>query len=107
MICHYGKSFLIKKRNSSYFYEYRSRRCFYMDNKLSFTNDVFFKFMLTREDEGSNYLLNLIIKDIFHLQYSSLQITNPEIITNSMKDKRIFLDILLKDDEGRPIDIEM
>ena len=75
--------------------------------QIQLNNDVFFKWLLSSGDEGSRYLLDVIIKGATGISYQSLQVTNPDIIPDYNLAKEIILDVLVEDDIGRKIDIEM
>lgn len=76
------------------------------NDKVSFTNDVFFKYILCQNDDSS-YLRRLIISEVTQIQYESLEVLNPDIIPDYNYAKQIILDFLVKDEKGRKIDIEM
>ncbi|MEG0549051.1 MAG: Rpn family recombination-promoting nuclease/putative transposase, partial [Coprobacillus sp.] len=76
--------------------------------EINFKNDVLFKYALSNEkDKDCQFLLKLIIDEVIGINYQSLHVINPDIIPERLLDKDIILDILIEDNQGRKIDIEM
>ncbi|RHV63035.1 Rpn family recombination-promoting nuclease/putative transposase [Clostridiaceae bacterium OM02-2AC] len=76
-----------------------------MSNQLNYSNDLFFKYTLSREDEGSVYARNTIIQRAtgIRVKVSTVLNPNPGIIGK----KRIILDVHVKDEMNRHFNIEM
>ena len=75
--------------------------------QIQLNNDVFFKWLLSSDDESSRYLLDVIIKGVTGIDCQSLKVLNPDIIPDYNLSKEIILDVLVEDHMGRKIDIEM
>ena len=79
-----------------------------MKKERSYTSgDVFFKYALTGNDEGSHFLLRTLIESITGGDGSEFTLLNPDIIPDYQKKKEIILDVLVKTHTGEQIDIEM
>ena len=75
-----------------------------IDLKLDFC----FKYIFTNQcDSDSTYLLNLLVEQTTHFPLKRYIITNPEILKLDANDKTIRYDILIQDQQGNQIDIEM
>ena len=73
-----------------------------------FKNDLVFKFMLSDlNDSRCYYLLKLIIEGITGIQCQELFVLNSEVNPEHLSDKDMVLDVRVKTDEGKLIDIEM
>lgn len=67
------------------------------NRQIRFSNDVFFKYCLAGDDEGSRMLRQGIIKELLHIDFRELRVINPEITALSLQGKNIRLDVLLQD----------
>ncbi|MBS5111464.1 MAG: PD-(D/E)XK nuclease family transposase [Coprobacillus cateniformis] len=75
-----------------------------IDLKLDFC----FKYIFTNQcDSDSTYLLKLLVEQTTHFSLKRFIITNPEILKLDANDKTIRYDILIQDQQGNQIDIEM
>lgn len=73
-----------------------------------FKNDLVFKFMLSDlNDSRCYYLLKIIIEGITGIQCQELFVLNSELNPEHLSDKDMILDVRVKTDEGKLIDIEM
>ena len=73
-----------------------------------FKNDLVFKFMLSDlNDSRCYYLLKIIIEGITGIQCQELFVLNSEVNPEHLSDKDMILDVRVKTDEGKLIDIEM
>ena len=73
-----------------------------------FKNDLVFKFMLSDlNDSRCYYLLKVIIEGITGIKCQELFVLNSEINPEHLSDKDMVLDVRVKTDEGKLIDIEM
>ena len=73
-----------------------------------FKNDLVFKFMLSDlNDSRCYYLLKTIIEGITGIQCQELVVLNSEVNPEHLSDKDMVLDVRVKTDEGKLIDIEM
>ena len=73
-----------------------------------FKNDLFFKFMLSDlNDSRCYYLLKVIIEGITGIKCQELFVLNSEVNPEHLSDKDMVLDVRVKTDEGKLIDIEM
>ena len=77
------------------------------NNNVSFSNDLFFKYLLSRDTLESIKLRKFIVKSVTHLDCQQMIVKNPEINQNTVLAKNIILDICAVDEKGRIIDIEM
>ena len=68
---------------------------------LDYCNDVFFKYTLSREDEGSVYARNTIIERVTGIRVKESTVLNPNL------DPGIILDVHVKDEQNRHFNIEM
>lgn len=73
-----------------------------------FKNDLVFKFMLSDlNDSRCYYLLKVIIEEITGVKCQELFVLNSEVNPEHLSDKDMVLDVRVKTDEGKLIDIEM
>ena len=73
-----------------------------------FKNDLVFKFMLSDlNDSRCYYLLKVIIEGITGIKCQKLFVLNSEVNPEHLSDKDMVLDVRVKTDEGKLIDIEM
>ena len=73
-----------------------------------FKNDLVFKFMLSDlNDSHCYYLLKVIIEGITGIKCQELFVLNSEVNPEHLSDKDMVLDVWVKTDEGKLIDIEM
>ena len=77
------------------------------NNNVRFNNDLFFKYLLSRDTLESIKLRKFIVKSVTHLDCQQMIVKNPEINQNTVLAKNIILDICAVDEKGRVIDIEM
>ncbi len=77
------------------------------NNNVRFNNDLFFKYLLSRDTLESKKLRKFIVKSVTHLDCQQMIVKNPEINQNTVLAKNIILDICAVDEKGRIIDIEM
>ena len=76
-----------------------------MSNQLNYSNDLFFKYTLSREDEGSVYARNTIIPRATGIRVKESTVLNPN--PGIIGKKRIILDVHVKDEMNRHFNIEM
>ncbi|CUQ92972.1 PD-(D/E)XK nuclease family transposase [[Clostridium] innocuum] len=74
---------------------------------LNYCNDVFFKYTLSREDEGSVYARNTIIERVTGIKVKESTVQNPNLDPGTIGKKRIILDVHVKDEKGRFFNLEM
>ena len=74
---------------------------------LDYCNDVFFKYTLSREDEGSVYARNTIIERVTGIKVKESTVLNPNLDPGIIGKKRIILDVHVKDEQNRHFNIEM
>ena len=77
------------------------------NNNVRFSNDLFFKYLLSRDTLESIKLRKFIVKSVTHLDCQQMIVKNPEINQNTVLAKNIILDICAVDEKGRVIDIKM
>ena len=77
------------------------------NNNVRFSNDLFFKYLLSRDTLESIKLRKFIVKSVTYLDCQQMIVKNPEINQNTVLAKNIILDICAVDEKGRIIDIEM
>ena len=68
---------------------------------------LFFKYTLSREDEGSVYARNTIIERVTGIKVKESTILNPNLDPGIIGKKRIILDVHVKDEQNRHFNIEM
>ncbi|MDY3043444.1 MAG: PD-(D/E)XK nuclease family transposase, partial [[Clostridium] innocuum] len=76
-------------------------------NQLNYSNDLFFKYTLSREDEGSVYARNTIIERVTGIRVKESTVLNPNLDPSIIGKKRIILDVHVKDEQNRHFNIEM
>ena len=76
-------------------------------NQLNYSNDLFFKYTLSREDEGSVYARNTIIERVTGIKVKESTVLNPNLDPGIIGKKRIILDVHVKDEQNRHFNIEM
>ena len=76
-------------------------------NQLNYSNDLFFKYALSREDEGSVYARNTIIERVTGIKVKESTVLNPNLDPGIIGKKRIILDVHVKDEKGRFFNLEM
>ena len=76
-------------------------------NQLNYSNDLFFKYALSREDEGSVYARNTIIERVTGIKVKESTVLNPNLDPGIIGKKRIILDVHVKDEQNRHFNIEM
>ena len=76
-------------------------------NQLNYSNDLFFKYALSREDEGSVYARNTIIERVTGIRVKESTVLNPNLDPGIIGKKRIILDVHVKDEQNRHFNIEM
>ena len=76
-------------------------------NQLNYSNDLFFKYTLSREDEGSVYARNTIIERVTGIKVKESTVLNPNLDPGIIGKKRIILDVHVKDEKGRFFNLEM
>ena len=74
---------------------------------LNYCNDVFFKYTLSREDEGSVYARNTIIERVTGIKVKESTVQNSNLDPGTIGKKRIILDVHVKDEKGRFFNLEM
>lgn len=79
----------------------------YQNNLVKFNNDLFFKYLLSRDTVESKILRKYIVKLVTNIDCKKMIVKNPEINQNTVLSKNIILDIYAVDQTGRVIDIEM
>lgn len=79
----------------------------YQNNLVKFNNDLFFKYLLSRDTVESKMLRKYIVKLVTNIDCKKMIVKNPEINQNTVLSKNIILDIYAVDQTGRVIDIEM
>lgn len=73
-----------------------------------FKSDVLFKFTLANDkDEGSYYLLKLIIEEICDISCHHIVVKNPELNPQVIDEKDMILDIRVEDEAGNIFNVEM
>ena len=76
-------------------------------NQLNYSNDLFFKYALSREDEGSVYARNTIIERVTGIKVKESTVLNPNLDPGIIGKKRIILDVHVEDEQNRHFNIEM
>ena len=69
-------------------------------NQLNYSNDLFFKYTLSREDEGSVYARNTIIERVTGIRVKESTVLNPNLDPDIIGKKRIILDVHVKDEQN-------
>lgn len=70
-------------------------------------NDVFFKYCMAGDDEKSIFIRHFILEFILGFHIKKTTVLNPELLPDSVVEKKVILDILLKDEKGQFFNIEM
>lgn len=78
-----------------------------MKNDISYKNDVFFKYCMAGDDEKSIFIRHSILEFILGFHIEKTTVLNPELLPDSVVEKKVILDILLKDEKGQFFNIEM
>ena len=65
-------------------------------NQLNYSNDLFFKYTLSREDEGSVYARNTIIERVTGIRVKESTVLNPNLDPGIIGKKRIISAIPLQ-----------
>ncbi|MGX8832636.1 hypothetical protein ACWG0P_00380 [Amedibacillus sp. YH-ame6] len=68
--------------------------------KVSYKNDVFFKFALSSQDEDSKMIRHFMIKEITGIDPVDSIVVNPEMDPKALAGKKIILDVHVKDIHG-------
>ena len=95
------------KRNPSFFIEYNNKEVFFMKTKIDYKNDFAFRYILGSNTPDSIYLLTILIEGALNIKLKELHILNPELIPSQLDDKDMILDLRVKTDQNKEIDIEM
>lgn len=74
---------------------------------VSVTNDFFFKFSLSGEDDISKELRETMIYEFTGIQCKESTVLNSEFPTNPLSEKAIYVDVLVKDKNNNMFNIEM
>ena len=78
-----------------------------MDKKISFKNDVFFKYLLIGDDEGSIYIRHTIIEALLGFRPKFTRVLNAELLPDYLDGKKVILDVLMEDEHGNLFNMEM
>lgn len=78
-----------------------------ISNTVSFSNDLFFKYAFSRDNDISLQLRKKLIWLISGINCKELTVRNPEINQSHVNAKNITLDVMAKDEFDHPIDIEI
>lgn len=79
----------------------------FQNNFVKFNNDLFFKYLLSRDTLESSMLRKQLVKLVTNLDCKEMIVKNPQIDQAAVLAKNIVLDICAVDDLGRIINIEM
>ncbi|MCR0393583.1 Rpn family recombination-promoting nuclease/putative transposase [[Clostridium] innocuum] len=74
---------------------------------MNYRNDLFFKYTLSREDEGSIFARNTIIERVTGIRVKESTVMNPNLDPKTIGKKKIILDVHVKDENGQLFCIEM
>ena len=77
------------------------------EDVLNYRNDLFFKYTLSREDEGSIFARNTIIERVTGIRVKESTVMNPNLDPKTIGKKKIILDVHVKDENGQLFCIEM
>ncbi|MCR0391857.1 Rpn family recombination-promoting nuclease/putative transposase [[Clostridium] innocuum] len=77
------------------------------EDVLNYRNDLFFKYTLSREDEGSIFARNTIIERVTGIRVKESTVMNPNLDPMTIGKKKIILDVHVKDENGQLFCIEM
>ena len=75
--------------------------------KITLKNDVVVKFIIGGSDKLSSYIRNEILQHVLGFPIEYTDVLNGEIVPDSFRDKKVILDILVKDTNKRVFNIEM
>ena len=75
-----------------------------MDCKIRATNDIFFKYLLGREENTDLLLsfINAVLQDTIYPQITTVKIENPFNLQDFYTEKLTILDIKARDADGHP-----
>ena len=77
------------------------------EDVLNYRNDLFFKYTLSREDEGSIFARNTIIERVTRIRVKESTVMNPNLDPKTIGKKKIILDVHVKDENNQLFCIEM
>ena len=77
------------------------------EDVLNYRNDLFFKYTLSREDEGSIFARNTIIERVTGIRVKESTVMNPNLDPMTIGKKKIILDVHVKDENNQLFCIEM
>lgn len=78
------------------------------DNIIHYSNDVFFKYLLCNDtDQDSLFLLKMIIHRILGISCETVRVLNPDLIPEQINQKDLILDLHVKTEDKKQINIEM
>ena len=77
------------------------------EDVLNYRNDLFFKYTLSREDEGSIFARNTIIERVTRIRVKESTVMNPNLYPKTIGKKKIILDVHVKDENNQLFCIEM
>ncbi|MCR0391735.1 Rpn family recombination-promoting nuclease/putative transposase [[Clostridium] innocuum] len=77
------------------------------EDVLNYRNDLFFKYTLSREDEGSIFARNTIIERVTGIRVKESTVMNPNLDPKTIGKKKIILDVHVKDENNQLFYIEM
>ena len=77
------------------------------EDVLNYCNDLFFKYTLSREDEGSIFARNTIIERVTGIRVKESTVMNPNLDPKTIGKKKIILDVHVKDENNQLFCIEM
>ena len=77
------------------------------EDVLNYRNDLFFKYTLSREDEGSIFARNTIIERVTGIRVKESTVMNPNLDPKTIGKKKIILDVHVKDENNHLFCIEM
>ena len=77
------------------------------EDVLNYRNDLFFKYTLSREDEGSIFARNTIIERVTGIRVKESTVMNPNLDPKTIGKKKIILDVHVKDENNQLFCIEM
>ena len=70
------------------------------EDVLNYRNDLFFKYTLSREDEGSIFARNTIIERVTGIRVKESTVMNPNLDPKTIGKEKIILDVHVKDENG-------
>ena len=77
------------------------------EDVLNYRNDLFFKYTLSREDEGSIFARNTFIERVTGIRVKESTVMNPNLDPKTIGKKKINLDVHVKDENNQLFCIEM